>query len=61
VLTILMRREGARLVDLIGFDRARLGRDVVSGLLPAVRDRPCAHGWGRRGQGLAVAVAPVKK
>ncbi len=33
LLSILMRREGARLLDLIGFDRARLGRDALYGLL----------------------------
>jgi hypothetical protein len=32
-LWVAMRREGGRLVDLIGFDRARLGRDVLLGLL----------------------------
>ena len=33
LLWILMRREGARLFDLIGFDRARLGRDALYALL----------------------------
>jgi hypothetical protein len=33
LLSILVRREGARLFDLIGFDRARLGRDALYGLL----------------------------
>jgi membrane protease YdiL (CAAX protease family) len=31
-LVWLLRREGLRLRDLLGFDRARLGRDVVLGL-----------------------------
>jgi uncharacterized protein len=33
LLWALMRREGARLVDLIAFDRARLRRDVLLGLM----------------------------
>lgn len=33
LLWFLTRREGIRLVDLIGFERARLGRDVLLGLL----------------------------
>lgn len=33
LLSILMRREGARLFGLIEFDRARLGRDALYGLL----------------------------
>lgn len=33
LLSILMRREGARVFDLVGFDRARLGRDALYGLL----------------------------
>ncbi len=33
LLWILMRREGAKLIDLLSFDRTRLWRDVVLGLL----------------------------
>jgi hypothetical protein len=33
LLWVWMRREGGRLVDLIGFDRAKLGRGVLLGLL----------------------------
>ncbi len=33
LLWVLTRREGIRLIDLIGFDRARVGRDVLLGLL----------------------------
>lgn len=32
-LWLLMRREGGRLIDLIGFDQKRIGRDVLLGLL----------------------------
>jgi membrane protease YdiL (CAAX protease family) len=32
LLWALMRREGGRLIDLIGFDRKRLGRDVLLGV-----------------------------
>jgi hypothetical protein len=33
LLSLLMRREGARLVDLLGFDRRRLGHDLGLALL----------------------------
>lgn len=33
LLWTFMQREGGRLVDLLGFDRRRLGRDVLLGLL----------------------------
>ncbi|MCP4005133.1 MAG: CPBP family intramembrane metalloprotease [bacterium] len=33
LLTFLVRREGIRVRDLIGFDRQRLGRDLLSGAL----------------------------
>jgi membrane protease YdiL (CAAX protease family) len=33
LLLVLMRREGAQLTHLIAFDRARLGRDVLLGLI----------------------------
>lgn len=33
LLAVLMRREGGSLCDLVGFDRARLARDALDGLL----------------------------
>jgi hypothetical protein len=36
LLAMLMRREGGRLADLVGFDRARLARDARNGLLLTV-------------------------
>jgi hypothetical protein len=36
LLAVLMRREGGTLADLVGFDRSRLARDALNGLLLTV-------------------------